>query len=218
MKNEFVSDFNWFYKKVKKPLFIWYAFLGSMVVIFFLHLLLRGFNYCFVELPKIKQLEYYSIEKYLEEGRSAGTDDGRADWRKYIKLQPGGKIPTSYTKLGDTPWEKYKLELKEYKSLAQSEKEEYLSQFEDSDRSRKLAEFRLEGEKFPSEKKLENVFGIAKDFYIDYVNKKIKRENYASEDEYVKARRKEAWRVGYEYEYAIEVSRGSPTSQWNRRF
>ncbi|MDC0864359.1 hypothetical protein OAP56_00185, partial [Rickettsiaceae bacterium] len=206
MKNEFLNDFSWFYKKFKKPIFAWYGFWWSIGALFLLYFLSTfvyvGYNIIFVEPKEAAKKEYYSIKNYMEDGRSAGGVDGDKDWEKYVWKEVNGKIPTNYTKLEDTLWEQYKKEIKEYESLAQSEKEEYLSQFENSERSEKLAEFRLEGGKFLSEKKLENVFGIAKDFYIDYVDKKIKREDYASEDEYVKARRKEAWRVTYEYEYA----------------
>ena len=218
MKNEFLSDFSWFYKKFKKPIFVWYGFWWSMGLLLLLYFLSSfvyvGYNMIFVEPKERAEKEYYSIEKYMEEGRGSGMDDGARDRRKRYQ-EASVKSQNTYIKLKETPWEKYKQEIKEYESLAQLEKEEYLSQFENSERSGKLAEFRLEGGKFPSEKKLENVFGIAKNFYIDYIDKKIKREDYASEDEYVKARRKEAWKVGYEYEYAVERSGATKKSQFH---
>jgi len=217
MKNEFIKDFSWVYKKFKKPIFVWYGLRWAIGALFFLYMLSTfvyvGYNMLFVEPKERAAKEYYSIEKYMNKGVSSGMDDGNTDWRKYIKLQPSGKIPTNYTKLEDTPWEQYKKEIKEYESLAQKEKEEYLLQFNDNERTEKLAEFRMDGGKFPSEKKLENVFGTAKNFYIDYVDKK-QREDYASEDEYVKARRKEAWRVGYEYGYAIRAKGAGVRSQF----
>jgi hypothetical protein len=86
------------------------------------------------------------------------------------------------------------------------EKEEYLSQFPESERGSKLAEMKLDNIKLPLQLELDKRFKTGLDFYADYVQQRVKRESFASDEEYQKALQDEAWKVGYEHGYCNGVS------------
>ena len=89
-------------------------------------------------------------------------------------------------------------ELKEKVAL---EKGEYLSQFPESERGSKLAEMKLANIKLPLQLELEKRFRTGVNFYADYVQQRVKRESFATEEEYQKALQDEAWKVGYAFGY-----------------
>jgi len=103
--------------------------------------------------------------------------------------------------LWQTPWYKYEEETEQIKKQILQEKEKLLEQLPENERGAKRAEMRLDGTKLPLEEQLENRFTKPLAFYTDYVEKRIKREFYSSEQEYNLALKKEAWKVGYEYGY-----------------
>lgn len=55
--------------------------------------------------------------------------------------------------------------------------------------------------KLPLELELNKRFTNALQFYTDFVEKKVKRENYESDKEYQETLKEEAWKAGYEQGY-----------------
>ena len=143
----------------------------------------------------------HPYQQYIYGGYNIGVEDGDKDGKgshrrwseEYYKNQ-------SY--LDDIPWLTYKEETEILQKAAIAEKDQYLAQFTGSERGEKLAEMRLNDIKLPVQKRLEERFSNVATFYMDYIEKKIKRKNYKSDDEYNQALSKEAWRLGYEYGYA----------------
>jgi hypothetical protein len=115
----------------------------------------------------------------------AGLKVGHADYEKI-----SGQLKTNL-------WEEYRRETNLIEGQVETEREEYLAQFSESERTDRLAEMRLNNIKLPSEAKLKKRFRRGIDFYADYVKQKVKRENYKSDEEYNEALADEAWKVGY---------------------
>jgi hypothetical protein len=115
----------------------------------------------------------------------AGLKVGHADYKKI-----SGKLKTN-------PWYEYEDETNLIEGQVETEREEYLAQFPELERTDRLAEMRLNNIKLPSEAKLKKRFRRGIDFYEDYVRQKVKRENYKSDEEYNEALTDEAWKAGY---------------------
>jgi hypothetical protein len=101
---------------------------------------------------------------------------------------------------------KYYRKTNKLKEKVALEKEEYLSQFPESERGSKLAEMKLDNIKLPLQLELDKRFKTGLDFYADYVKQRVKREYFASDAEYQKALQDEAWKAGYEHGYCNGVS------------
>lgn len=142
------------------------------------------------------EIRWHPYKQYIYGGYNAGLQDGNRDLESVT-----GPFGTESKYLKATPWYRYQKETKTIKEQALKEKDEYLAQFPESERGSKRAEMRAEGIKLPIEKEIEKRFKKAIDFYTDYVDKKIKRESYTSDQEYQQALCTEAWKVGYEYGY-----------------
>ena len=132
---------------------------------------------------------FHPYKSYIISGFKAGHVDGAKD---YI----GKKIPWSLWRIYD--WETDKL-----KEKVAMEKEEYLAQFPEAERGIKLAEMRTQNIRLPLQLELDKRFTRGIDFYADYVKQRVKRESFKSDKEYKEALKNEAWKVGYEYGYAI---------------
>ena len=132
-----------------------------------------------------------------------GYDDGYQDGLKDI----GHKDKTlTALNLQNTAWYKYKSETEEIKKNATREKEEYLSRFLESERISKLAEIRLNKVQLPLQLELKQRFLKPFEFYIDYVERRVKRKLFKSDEEYNKALEEEAWKVGYYYGYHFSTA------------
>jgi len=131
---------------------------------------------------------FHPFKSYILSGFKAGHADGARD-------EVSGQRPTS------TLWNKYWWETDKLKEKVALEKEEYLSKFPESERGSKLAEMKLNNIKLPLQLELDKRFKTGLDFYADYVQQRVKRESFASEEEYQKALQDEAWKVGYAHGY-----------------
>ena len=131
---------------------------------------------------------FHPFKSYILSGFKAGHADGARD-------EVSGQRPKS------TLWDKYWWETDKLKEKVALEKEEYLSQFPESERGSKLAEMKLDNIKLPLQLALDKRFKTGLDFYADYVKQRVKRESFASDEEYQKALQDEAWRVGYAFGY-----------------
>ena len=141
---------------------------------------------------------YHPFKSYILSGFKAGHADG-------IKEYTGSSYETRKA-LHTTPWRKYKTVTDKLKEKVALEKEEYLSQFPESERGSKLAEMKLDNIKLLLQLELDKRFKSGLDFYADYVKQRVKRESFASDAEYQKALQDEAWKVGYEYGYRNGIS------------
>ena len=131
---------------------------------------------------------YHPFKSYILSGFKAGHADGEKD-------EVSGQRPSS------SLWDNYWWETDKLKEKVALEKEEYLSQFPESERGSKLAEMKLDNIKLPLQLELDKRFKTGLDFYADYVNQRVKRESFASDAEYQKALQDEAWKVGYTHGY-----------------
>ncbi len=131
---------------------------------------------------------FHPFKSYILSGFKAGHADGTKD-------KVSGQRPTS------TLWNKYWWDTDKLKEKVALEKEEYLSQFPESERGSKLAEMKLDNIKLPLQLELDKRFKTGLDFYADYVQQRVKREAFASDEEYQKALQDEAWKVGYAHGY-----------------
>lgn len=122
----------------------------------------------------------------------AGFKEGHADGKKNHVF--GKHAPW-------TLWLNYKYDTKKLKERVLAEKEEYLSQFPESERGLMLAEMKTKNIKLPLQLELEKRFISGMDFYADYVKQRVKREDFSSDAEYKKALQDEAWKVGYAHGY-----------------
>lgn len=161
----------------------------------------------YIYVKKIKVINYvntiisgeFFYKKQLYAGYIQGIEVGSKD-RKSSVEKDSDNFSNSYLKA--TPWEIYKIETKKIESQIVKEKDEYMSQFPREQQGEKLAEIELKNIKMPSEKLYSNRYKKRVDFYVDYVNKKVKKKEYTSKLEYIKALRDEAWKLGFEYGYA----------------
>ncbi len=131
---------------------------------------------------------FHPFKSYILSGFKAGYADGARD-------EVSGQRPKS------TLWDKYRWETDKLKEKVALEKKEYLSQFPESERGSKLAEMKLDNIKLPLQLELDKRFKTGLDFYADYVQQRVKRESFATEEEYQKALQDEAWKVGYTHGY-----------------
>lgn len=143
--------------------------------------------------------------KYLIiDGYNKGLKDGAKDKNKYDSVFS--------VDLGDSPWTKYYSKTIDLKPLIKKELKEYLAQFPEDERSKKIFEKKQNNILLPMERKYNERFHNPVEFYTDYVAKKIKRENYDSDSAYQQAMKKEAWGVGYGDGYIKGVYSGNSTS------
>ena len=145
-------------------------------------------------------LRSHPYQQYIYGGYNVGVQDGDKDKGSHRRWSKEYYQNKSY--LDDIPWLDYKEETEVLQKAVIVEKDEYLAQFTGSERGKKLAEMRIKNIKLPMQQKLDARISNVATFYTDYVEEKIKRENYKSDDEYNEALIHEAWRLGYEYGYA----------------
>jgi hypothetical protein len=131
---------------------------------------------------------FHPYKSCIERGFRAGHSDGAKD-------EVSGQIPSS------SIWQKYKHDTRKLKEKVALEKEEYLTQFPESERGVKLAEMKLNNVKLPLQLELDKRFDNGLDFYADYVKQRVKRESFTSDAEYQKALEQEAWKAGYAFGY-----------------
>jgi hypothetical protein len=131
---------------------------------------------------------FHPFKSYILSGFKAGHADGS-------KNHVSGQIPSR------SLWSNYWWETRNLKEKVALEKEEYLSQFPENERGSKLAEMKLDNIKLPLQLELDKRFKTGIDFYADYVQHRVKRESFASDEEYQKALQDEAWKVGYAHGY-----------------
>lgn len=141
---------------------------------------------------------FHPYKSYIMKGFHAGYSEGLKD--KIWKEAPEW-----------TDWMRYDNETEQLQKLVLAEQKEYLSQFPKSERGIKLAEMKQQGIKLPMQQKLDKRFKTGLDFYADYVDQRVNRNSYQSEEEYNKALTDMAWKVGYAHGY-IEGRAGSPES------
>ena len=153
-------------------------------------------------------LRSHPYQQYIYGGYNVGVQDGDKDRQVNDHPDDTDEYFKSREYLTYIPWRAYKRETKVLKKAVIAEKDEYLAQFTGSERGEKLAEMRIKNIKLPMQQKLDARISNVATFYTDYVEKKIKRENYKSDDEYNEALIHEAWRLGYEYGYGSGRSFG----------
>ena len=137
--------------------------------------------------------DYHTFKSYILSGVREGHADGL---KNYVKSSFETRLAVA-----SSPWRKYKSETRNLKEKVALEKKEYLSQFPESERGSKLAEMKLDNIKLPLQLELEKRFRTGVNFYADYVQQRVKRESFASDEEYQKALQDEAWKVGYAFGY-----------------
>ena len=152
---------------------------------------------------------FHQYKYLIIDGYNQGVEDGHKDKSKYNS--------NHQINLGETPWGKYSDETIDLKVLVKKELEEYLAKFPAEERSRKLIEKKQNNMLLPLEQELAGRFHKPVAFYADYVDKKIKRQDYDSDSAYRKALKKEAWNVGYVDGYIRGIRWGKPLfgkSKW----
>ena len=152
------------------------------------------------------ELRSHPYQQYIYGGYNVGVQDGDKDKGSHRRWSEEYYQNKSY--LDNIPWLDYKEETEVLQKAVIVEKDEYLAQFTGSERGEKLAEMRINNIKLPMKQKLDARISNVATFYTDYVEKKIKRENYKGDDEYNEALVHEAWRLGYEYGYGSGRSFG----------
>ena len=131
---------------------------------------------------------FHPFKSYIVSGFREGHVDG-------AKSHVSGQIPSR------SIWQNYKNETRTLKEKVALEKEEYLSQFPESERGSKLAEMKLNNVKLPLQLELDKRFKTGLDFYADYVKQRAKRDSFASDAEYQETLQDEAWKIGYAHGY-----------------
>lgn len=131
---------------------------------------------------------FHAYKSYIVSGFKSGFKDGQSN---YVR----GQHPPS------TLWSDYKYDTSKLKEKVILEKEEYLSQFPESERGAKLAEMKLNNIKLPLQLELGKRFSSGLNFYADHVKQRINRGNFLSDEAYNKALEEEAWKVGYAHGY-----------------
>ena len=177
-----------FFVKYKK----WLIALGSLYLIpriLMISAIIGGFIY----LHSMNDNDYHTFKSYILSGVREGHADGL---KNYVKSSFETRLAVA-----SSPWGNYWWETRNLKEKAALEKEEYLSQFPESERGSKLAEMKLDNIKLPLQLELEKRFRTGVNFYADYVQQRVKRESFATEAEYQKALQDEAWKVGYAFGY-----------------
>jgi hypothetical protein len=201
-QNDVILDF---FKRYQKwfSLYFNYQIISTIivVVIFFL----AGVRYCADQNIQNSIIENDSGNSHLyvselQSGYMSGVKDGAKDYNAPVR--EGRRNNSNFFYLKGTPWAMYQKETEALEMRALAEKDEYIAQFPPEQWGEKLAEIKLKNIKMPSEKMLKNRYKKRINFYIDYVDKKIQRSSYSSEDEYIKFLQEEAWKLGYEYGYS----------------
>ena len=170
----------------------WLIALGSLYLIpkiLMIGAIIGGFIY----LHSMNDNDYHTFKSYILSGVREGHADGL---KNYVKSSFETRLAVA-----SSPWRKYKSETRNLKEKVALEKKEYLSQFPESERGSKLAEMKLDNIKLPLQLELEKRFRTGVNFYADYVQQRVKRESFATEEEYQKALQDEAWKVGYAFGY-----------------
>ena len=147
----------------------------------------------FIYLHSMNDNDYHTFKSYILSGVREGHADGL---KNYVKSSFETRLAVA-----SSPWRKYKSETRNLKEKVALEKKEYLSQFPESERGSKLAEMKLDNIKLPLQLELEKRFRTGVNFYADYVQQRVKRESFTSDEEYQKALQDEAWKVGYAFGY-----------------
>ena len=145
----------------------WLIALGSLYLIpriLMISAIIAGSIYLYIN----NDTNYHPFKSYIISGFKAGHADGFKE--------RAGKSPSSL-------WEKYYRKTNKLKEKVALEKEEYLSQFPESERGSKLAEMKLDNIKLPLQLELDKRFKTGLDFYADYVQQRVKRESFASDEE-----------------------------------
>lgn len=177
-----------FFEKYKK----WLITLGSLYLIpriLIISAIIGASIYLYVN----NDTNFHPFKSYILSGIREGHSDG-------LKSYVDSSFETRLA-VASSPWREYKSETRNLKEKVALEKEEYLSQFPESERGSKLAEMKLDNIKLPLQLELDKRFKTGLDFYADYVKQRVKRESFASEEEYQKALQDEAWKVGYAFGY-----------------
>ena len=156
-------------------------------------LILGAFAGVMVYLYVSNDVNFHPYKIYIVRGYHEGLNDGNKD-----KSNLSGE--SMYLK--STPWYQYDQNTIKLKNKVTKEVDEYLTQFPKNERGMKRAEMKQQGIKLPQQQKYEKRFKDGPSFYADYVDQRVKRENYANEEEYQNVLRQEAWKVGYEFGYA----------------
>lgn len=172
-----------FFEKHKKWIV---ALVGVQLIptILILSVMIGGITYFYVN----NDTNFHAYKSYIIAGFKSGFKDGQSN---YVR---GKKAPS-------TLWHSYEYHTDKLKEKAFLEKEEYLSQFPESERGSKLAEMKLHNIKLPLQLELDKRFKSGLDFYADHVKLRINRGNFLSDETYNNALEEEAWKVGYAHGY-----------------
>jgi hypothetical protein len=172
-----------FFQKYKKWIL---TIIGIQLVptIIVLSVIIGGIGYSMMN----NDVNFHSYKSYIISGFKQGHSDGIEN---HVS---GTKVPWHL-------WLNYKYDTDKLKEKMLIEKEEYLSQFSESERGSKLAEMKINNIKLPLQKELDRRFTSGLDFYADHVKQRVKREDFASDLEYQAALQDEAWKVGYAHGY-----------------
>ena len=139
-------------------------------------------------------INFHPYKSYIIKGYYAGHSDGREDAIR-------GKIPDW------SLWDAYFRDTRKLKEKVMQEKRNYLFQFPESERDMKLAGMRIDNLKLPLQLEFDKRFTRGVDFYADYVEQRVKRENFKSDKRYKVALKDEAWKAGYSYGYRTGLAR-----------
>jgi len=179
-----------FIEKYKK----WFIALVGMHVIpsiIIISVVIGGIGYNILN----NDINFHSYKSYIISGFKVGHADGE-------------KNSLGFNKAPWTLWMKYDFHTDKLKEKINLERKEYLSQFPESERGAKLAEMKLNNIKLPLELELKKRFSSSLNFYADHVKQRVKKEDFNSDDDYLKALQDEAWKVGYAHGY-LEGQDGS---------
>ena len=184
-----------FFEKHKKWIV---ALVGVQLIptILILSVMIGGITYFYVN----NDTNFHAYKAYIVSGYNAGVRDGDKDH------DSNEHIPEIYFKnreyLNNIPWLDYERETEILEKSALAEKDEYLGNFPAHDRGKRLAGMRTNNIRLPIQRKLEQRFTKAIDFFADYTAKSVSREDYKKDKDYQEALQAKAWEIGYEYGYA----------------
>lgn len=178
-----------FFTKYKKWII---AFVGLQLVPVVILLVIFGGGAIYIF--SNNDTNFHPYKSYIMKGFRAGFSEGVKDYSRDGRYE-------ARVKLHSTPWSVYEDETSKIKKEVTIERSEYLQQFPESERGIKLAEMKQQGIKLPLQQQLDKRFTRGVDFYADYVKQRVNRNNYDSDEEYNKALKDMAWKVGFEYGY-----------------
>jgi hypothetical protein len=130
----------------------------------------------------------HPFQSTIVSGFEVGLQDGKREYNR-DKNRPS------------SPWSHYDYETDQLEKKALAQKEAHLAQFLESERGARRAEMKRDNIKLPLELELKKRFTNGLEFCTDFVEKKVKRENYETDKVYHKALQEEAWKIGYEEGY-----------------